>query len=64
VQAGHFVPSCKPNFPHGSVAGSGDSVSVGSEVGGDRIKDGEETLCVLRRFEPLHPPLALPGRLM
>jgi hypothetical protein len=43
VQAGHFVPGCKPDCPRGSVAGSGDSVSVGSEVGGDGINDGEET---------------------
>jgi hypothetical protein len=64
VQAGHFVPGCKPDCPRGSVAGSGDSVSVGSEVSGDGIKDGEETLCLLRRFKPPHPPLALSGRLM
>jgi hypothetical protein len=64
VQAGNFVPGCKTDFPHGSVAGSGDSVSLGSKVSGYGIKDGEETLCLLRRFEPFHPPLALPGRLM
>jgi hypothetical protein len=64
VQAGHFVPRRKPDFPHGSIAGSGHSVSLDSKVSGDRIKDGEEILGLLRRFETPHPPLALSGRLM
>ena len=64
VHAGHFVPGCKPDCPRGSVAGSGDSVSVGSEVSGDRIEKGEETLCPFRRFETLHLALPLTRRLM
>jgi hypothetical protein len=60
----HFVRGCKSDCLHGSVAGSGDSMSVGSEAAGDGIKEGEETLGLLRRLEPPHPALALPGWLM
>jgi hypothetical protein len=63
-QAGDFVPSCDSDSSHGSVATGGDAVSVGSEVSGDRIENGEETLCLLRRFETLHLALPLTSRLM
>ena len=39
-------------------------MSVGSEVSGNRIKDREKALRLLRRFEALHPPLALSSWLM
>lgn len=39
-------------------------MSLGSKVSGDGIKDGKEPLCLFRRFEALHSPLALPGWLM
>lgn len=39
-------------------------MSLSSKVSGDGIKDGEEPLCLFRRFDALHWPLALPGRLM
>ena len=39
-------------------------MTVGSEVSGDGIKDGEESLCLLRRFESSHPPLSLSRWLM
>jgi len=48
VQAGNLVPGCQPDCPHRSVAGSGNSVSLSAKVSGYGIKDGEETLCLLR----------------
>jgi len=36
-------------------------MSVGSEVSGNRIKDGEKALCLLRRFEAVHPPARVVG---
>ena len=39
-------------------------MSLGSKVSGNGIKDGEEPLCLFRRFEALRSPLALPGWLL
>ena len=59
-----MVPDCKTDFSHDSVAGCWDSVSLGSKVSGDGIKDRQEPLGLGRRFEALHPPLALSSWLM
>jgi hypothetical protein len=41
-----------------TVGGGGESVSTWAEVVGDSAERDQETLCVLRRLEPLEYPLA------
>src|SRR5437868_1873128 len=47
-----------------SVGGGGQSVSTWAEVVGDSAERDQETLCVLRRLEPLEYPFAFTRRQM
>jgi hypothetical protein len=59
-----LLPCLEPTLPFGLVVRSRKQMSFRPEVSCHDAVHFEKTLRMLRRLEPLHPALPLPGRLM